>query len=100
MDDIEELENKLKTSKDNIHLYNKKNKPDKIENVSIDTNLPLVERIYDFFKKVNNPYILKVGNIIAKCCKLPTSDIENILTNSISMCYHHIILLYTDINPT
>ena len=29
MDDIEELENKLKTSKDNIHLYNKKNKPDK-----------------------------------------------------------------------
>ena len=25
MDDIEELENKLKTSKDNIHLYNKKN---------------------------------------------------------------------------
>ena len=63
MDDIEELENKLKTSKDNIYLYNKKNKPDKIENVSIDTNLPLAERIYDFFKKVNNPYILKVGNI-------------------------------------
>ena len=34
MDDIEELENKLKTSKDNIYLYNKKNKPDKIENVA------------------------------------------------------------------
>ena len=36
MDDIEELENKLKTSKDRIHLYNKKNKPDKIENISND----------------------------------------------------------------
>ena len=75
MDDIEELENKLKTSKDNIHLYNKKNKPDKIENVSIDTNLPLTERIYDFFKKVNNPYILKVGNITVE---MEFSDNSNI----------------------
>ena len=77
MDDIEELENKLKTSKDNIHLYNKKNKPDKIENVSIDTNLPLAERIYDFFKKVDNPYILKVGNIIVE---MEFSDNSNIST--------------------
>lgn len=75
MDDIEELENKLKTSKDNIQLYNKKNKLDKIENVSIDTNLPLAERIYDFFKKVNNPYILKVGNIIVE---MEFSDNSNI----------------------
>ena len=75
MDDIEELENKLKTSKDNIHLYNKKNKPDEIENVSIDTNLPLAERIYDFFKKVNNPYILKVGNITVE---MEFSDNSNI----------------------
>ena len=75
MDDIEELENKLKTSKDNIHLYNKKNKPDKIENASIDTNLPLAERIYDFFKKVNNPYILKVGNITVE---MEFSDNSNI----------------------
>ena len=74
-DDREELENKLKTSKDNIHLYNKKNKPDKIENVSIDTNLPLAERIYDFFKKVNNPYILKVGNITVE---MEFSDNSNI----------------------
>ena len=64
MDDIEELETKLKKSKDNIHLYIKNNKPDKIENIVIDTNLPLAERIYNFLKKVNNPYILKVGNII------------------------------------
>ena len=41
MDDIEELETKLKKSKDNIHLYIKNNKPDKIENIVIDTNLPL-----------------------------------------------------------
>lgn len=75
MDDIEELENKLKTSKDNIHLYNTKNKPDKIENISIDTSLPLAERIYDFFKKVNNPYILKVGNIIVE---MEFSDNSNI----------------------
>ena len=75
MDDIEELENKLKTSKDNIYLYNKKNKPDKIENVAIDTSLPLAERIYDFFKKVNNPYILKVGNITVE---MEFSDNSNI----------------------
>ena len=66
MDDIEELENKLKKSKDNIHLYDKNNKLDKIDNIVIDTNLPLAERIYNFFKKVNNPYILKVGNIVVE----------------------------------
>ena len=75
MDDIEELENKLKISKDNIHLYNKNNKPDKIENVAIDTSLPLAERIYSFFKKVNNPYILKVGNITVE---MEFSDNSNI----------------------
>ena len=75
MDDIEELENKLKISKYNIHLYNKNNKPDKIENVAIDTSLPLAERIYSFFKKVNNPYILKVGNIIVE---MEFSDNSNI----------------------
>ena len=75
MDDIEELENKLKISKDNIHLYNNKNKPDKIEDVTIDTNLPLADRIYNFFKKVNNPYILKVGNITVE---MEFSDNSNI----------------------
>ena len=49
MDDIEKLENKLKKSKDNIHLYDKNNKLDKIDNIVIDTNLPLAERIYNFF---------------------------------------------------
>ena len=60
---------------ESLYLYNKKNKPDKIENVSIDTNLPLAERIYDFFKKVNNPYILKVGNITVE---MEFSDNSNI----------------------
>lgn len=72
MDDIEELENKLKKSKDNIHLYNKL---DKIDNIVIDTNLPLAERIYNFFKQVNNPYMLKVGNIIVE---MEFSDRSNI----------------------
>lgn len=75
MDDIEELENKLKKSKDNIHLYNKNNKLDKIDNIVIDTNLPLAERIYNFFKQVNNPYMLKVGNIIVE---MEFSDRSNI----------------------
>lgn len=75
MDDIEELETKLKKSKDNIHLYIKNNKPDKIENIVIDTNLPLAERIYNFLKKVNNPYILKVGNIIVE---MEFSDNSNV----------------------
>jgi hypothetical protein len=75
MDDIEELEIKLKKSKDNIHLYNKNTKTDKIENIAIDTSLPLAERIYEFFKKVNNPYILKVGNIVVE---MEFSDNSNI----------------------
>lgn len=75
MDDIEELENKLKKNKDNIHLYNKNNKLDKIDNIVIDTNLPLAERIYNFFKQVNNPYMLKVGNIIVE---MEFSDRSNI----------------------
>lgn len=75
MDDIEKLENKLKISKDNIHLYNKKNNLDKIENIAIDTSLPLADRIYDFFEKVNNPYILKVGNIVVE---MEFSDNSNI----------------------
>lgn len=75
MDDIEELENKLKKSKDNIHLYNKNNKLDKIDNIVIDTNLPLAERIYNFFEQVKNPYILKVGNIVVE---MEFSDRSNI----------------------
>lgn len=75
MDDIEALENKLKKSKDNIHLYNNNNKLDKIDNIVIDTNLPLAERIYNFFKQVNNPYMLKVGNILVE---MEFSDRSNI----------------------
>ena len=47
----------------------------KIENIVIDTNLPLAERIYNFLKKVNNPYILKVGNIIVE---MEFSDNSNV----------------------
>ena len=36
MDDIEILENKLKKSRDNIHLYDKKTPIDRIENIKID----------------------------------------------------------------
>ncbi|MCI8587022.1 MAG: hypothetical protein HFJ49_00220 [Clostridia bacterium] len=64
MDDIQQLEDKLKKSKENIHLYTKDNKPEKIEDIVIDTNLPITERIYNFLKQVNNPYMLKVGNVV------------------------------------
>ena len=66
MDDIEKLENKLKKCKDNIHLYAKKNPIDRIENIKIDTDLPIAERIYNFLIQVNNPYILQVGNVIVE----------------------------------
>lgn len=75
MDDIEQLENKLKKSKENIHLYSQNNKLDKIEDIVIDTKLPLAERIYNFFKQVNNPYILKVGNVVIE---MEFSDNSNI----------------------
>ena len=66
MDDIEILENKLKKSKDNIHLYDKKTPIDRIENIKIDTNLPIAERIYNFLNQVNNPYLLQIGKIIVE----------------------------------
>lgn len=66
MDDIEILENNLKKSRDNIHLYDKKTPIDRIENIKIDTNLPIAERIYNFLNQVNNPYLLQVGKIIVE----------------------------------
>lgn len=75
MEDIKELETKLKICKGSKNLFNKKNKPDTIENIKINTDLPLSERIYDFFKKVKNPYIIKVGNIIVE---MEFSDNSNV----------------------
>lgn len=72
MDDMEKIKNKLRKSKTNIHLYNQ---IDKIENIIIDTNLPIEKRIYNFFMQINNPYVIKVGNVIVE---MEFSDDSNI----------------------
>lgn len=75
MDNIRQIENKLKKSKANLYLNNKYRNVDKVEDIIIDTNLPITERIYEFFRQVNNPYLIKVGNVIVE---MEFSDNSNI----------------------
>lgn len=63
---IEQLETKLKEFK-NIKNDNRRNrKLDDLGNIKIDTNLPIEERIERFFKEVNDPYLIKVGNVVVE----------------------------------
>ena len=61
---IKELEKDLKQCKK--HLYNKNNIFDSIEDIKINTNLPLEERALNFFAQISNPYILRVGKVIVQ----------------------------------
>lgn len=91
MDEIKQLEYKLKKSKEELQLDNKNRKIDKIENIIIDTNKPIADRILDFFKQVNNPYSIKVGNIIVdiefseNSGLSPVECIDNALINEYKM---------------
>ena len=72
MEEINQLEYKLKKSKENLQADRR---IDKIDNISIDSNTSLESRILNFFQKIKNPYAIRVGNIVVE---MEFSDNSNI----------------------
>jgi len=72
MEEINQLEYKLKKSKENLQadIANRR-----IDNISIDSNTSLESRILNFFQKIKNPYAIRVGNIVVE---MEFSDNSNI----------------------
>ena len=56
MEEINQLEYKLKKSKENLQADIANRKIDKIDNINIDSNTSLESRILNFFQKIKNPY--------------------------------------------
>ena len=78
MEKINQLEYKLKKSKENLQadIANRKiDKIDNINNINIDSNTSLESRILNFFQKIKNPYAIRVGNIVVE---MEFSDNSNI----------------------
>lgn len=66
MSDYETLKQKILMNKDiEIEDVNREEITD-IKNIKINDKLPKEERIIDFLKKVNNPYIIKVNDVLVK----------------------------------
>ena len=66
MSDYETLKQKILMNKDiEIEDVNREEITD-IKNIKINDKLPKEERIIDFLKKVNNPYIIKVNDVFVK----------------------------------
>lgn len=75
MEEINQLEYKLKKSKENLQADIANRRIDKIDNISIDSNTSLESRILNFFQKIKNPYTIRVGNIVVE---MEFSDNSNI----------------------
>lgn len=75
MEEINQLEYKLKKSKENLQADIANRRIDKIDNISIDSNTSLESRILNFFQKIKNPYAFRVGNIVVE---MEFSDNSNI----------------------
>lgn len=75
MEEINQLEYKLKKSKENLQADIANRRIDKIDNISIDSNTSLESRILNFFQKIKNPYVIRVGNIVVE---MEFSDNSNI----------------------
>lgn len=75
MEEINQLEYKLKKSKENLQADIANRRIDKIDNISIDSNTSLESRILKFFQKIKNPYAIRVGNIVVE---MEFSDNSNI----------------------
>ena len=60
MEEINQLEYKLKKSKENLQADIANRRIDKIDNISIDSNTSLESRILNFFQKIKNPYAIRV----------------------------------------
>ena len=66
MEEINQLEYKLKKSKENLQADIANRRIDKIDNISIDSNTSLESRILNFLQKIKNPYAIRVGNIVVE----------------------------------
>ena len=66
MDKYVNLKTKLQLCKNSNIKYIQKNEIDEINNVSIDTNLPKVDRIMNFLDKVKNPYMFIINGMKVK----------------------------------
>ena len=75
MEEINQLEYKLKKSKENLQADIANRRIDKIDNISIDSNTSLESRILNFFQKIKNPDAIRVGNIVVE---MEFSDNSNI----------------------
>ena len=75
MEEINQLEYKLKKSKENLQADIANRRIDKIDNISIDSNTSLESRILNFFQKIKNPHAIRVGNIVVE---MEFSDNSNI----------------------
>ena len=75
MEEINQLEYKLKKSKENLQADIANRRIDKIDNISIDSNTSLESRILNFFQKIKNPYAIRVGNIVVE---MEFSDNSNV----------------------
>lgn len=75
MEEINQLEYKLKKSKENLQADIANRRIDKIDNISINSNTSLESRILNFFQKIKNPYSIRVGNIVVE---MEFSDNSNI----------------------
>lgn len=66
MNNYIELQTKLQLSKNSNMKCIRDDEIDEISKVSIDTNLPKVERIISFIEKVKNPYVFMVDGMKVK----------------------------------
>lgn len=86
MDKYVNLKTKLQLCKNSNIKYIQKNEIDEINNVSIDTNLPKVDRIMNFLDKVKNPYMFIINGMKVKMEFTPTGKnitecIETLIMN-------------------
>lgn len=85
MDKYVELKTKLQLSKNSNIKYVQNNEIDEINNVSIDTNLPKVERIMNFLEKAKNPYMFIVNGMKVKMEFAPVGK-------SINECFETLVI--------
>ena len=54
-----------------------------VKDVTIKTDLPLLERTIDYIKQIKNPYCYRVGNTVVKVSFLGEKSINDCLVNAL-----------------
>ena len=85
MDKYVNLKTKLQLCKNSNIKYIQKNEIDEINNVSIDTNLPKVDRIMNFLDKAKNPYMFIINGMKVKMEVAPAGK-------NINECFETLIM--------